>query len=73
MDKVMETLGSTTRKKRERFDSNLENIQTLLANKHKALAAHLANRTSSRLREQWKQARSASTALYGKSMVAQAI
>ena len=52
-------LSFTTRKNRDWFDSNLEGIQTLLSNKHKALTAHLANRTSDRLREQWKLARSA--------------
>ena len=58
MTAAKEVLGYSTRKNKDWFDSNLENVQTLLANKHKALAAHLANPTSSRLREQWKQARS---------------
>ena len=60
---LMETgknvLGFATRKNRDWFDSNMDNIKLLLSKKHKALAAHLANRTSDHLREEWRQARSA--------------
>ena len=59
MAKARETLGYTTRKNRDWFDSNLESIQTLLSNKHRALTAYLADRTSIQLQDQWKLARSA--------------
>ena len=47
------------RKNRDWFDSNLESIQALLLNKHRALIAYLADCTSIPLQHQWKLARSA--------------
>ena len=52
-----ETIGSTTRRNQDWFDSNLPGIQEILKNKHKAHAAHLSNPSSVYLRQKWREER----------------
>ena len=54
-----QVLGHTKRKNADWFDENITQIRELLENKYKAHSAHKSNPSSVRLKDKWKDARSA--------------
>ena len=58
MTAAEQVLGHTMRKKADRFDENIECIRKLLEEKFKAYAAYKNNPSSTRLKAEWKDARS---------------